>query len=160
MRPPLRQSFASARTSSGRSSAAVRDGARHLAHAAPGRLRRRDGRLYRKSSATDAGQYAARSGDSTKGRQYRHASDRKCGGSGIPAYQKAEAIKRETKLGWRMLRIPGKAGGASYLHPHPQGIHELEAIRACLDPGFVVIAAGGGGMPWNSTLSSWRFRPA
>ena len=64
-----------------------------------------------------------------------------------PFYQKEEALEREQKLGWKMVEDSGRGWRRVVSSPHPQRIHELEAIRACLDAGFVVIAAGGGGIP-------------
>jgi len=64
-----------------------------------------------------------------------------------PFYQKEEAQEREQKLGWKMVEDSGRGWRRVVSSPHPQRIHELEAIRACLDAGFVVIAAGGGGIP-------------
>jgi len=63
-----------------------------------------------------------------------------------PFYEKAEAVQKE-RLGWRMVEDSGRGWRRVVASPHPQRIHEIEAIRACLDAGFVVIAAGGGGIP-------------
>ena len=64
-----------------------------------------------------------------------------------PFYGKEEAEQREEQLGWKMVEDAGRGWRRVVASPHPQRIHELEAIRACLDAGFVVIAAGGGGIP-------------
>lgn len=64
-----------------------------------------------------------------------------------PFYEKEEATRREQRLGWKMVEDSGRGWRRVVASPHPQRIHELEAIRACLDAGFVVIGAGGGGIP-------------
>jgi carbamate kinase len=64
-----------------------------------------------------------------------------------PFYRKEEAAEREERLGWKMVEDSGRGWRRVVASPHPQRIYEVEAIQACLEAGFVVVAAGGGGIP-------------
>jgi carbamate kinase len=64
-----------------------------------------------------------------------------------PYYASAEAEHYRRDLGWIMTEFAGKGFRRVVPSPQPQEIVELEAIRACVDKGLVVIAGGGGGVP-------------
>jgi len=64
-----------------------------------------------------------------------------------PFYRKDEAMEREERLGWKMVEDSGRGWRRVVASPHPKRIYEVEAIEACLEAGFVVVAAGGGGIP-------------
>jgi carbamate kinase len=64
-----------------------------------------------------------------------------------PFYSRGEAEERKAKLGWAILEDAGRGWRRVVASPRPMEIVELNAIRACLDAGVVVIAAGGGGIP-------------
>jgi carbamate kinase len=57
----------------------------------------------------------------------------------------AERHRRD--LGWTLVDVAGGGSRRVVASPRPQQVVELEAIRACLSEGLVVIAAGGGGVP-------------
>ncbi len=63
-----------------------------------------------------------------------------------PFYTKEEAERLEHLLKWEMVE-DSHGYRRVVSSPMPQEIIELEAIRACVDRGLVVIAAGGGGIP-------------
>jgi carbamate kinase len=64
-----------------------------------------------------------------------------------PFYSEKEADHYRNELGWTLREIPTKGFRRVVPSPLPKEIVELEAIRACVDRGLVVIAAGGGGVP-------------
>jgi carbamate kinase len=59
--------------------------------------------------------------------------------------QEAERLTRERR--WHMIEDAGRGWRRVVPSPEPQGLLEADAIRALLEAGFVVVAAGGGGIP-------------
>ncbi len=64
-----------------------------------------------------------------------------------PFYKPEEAVARKEQFGWTMIEDSGRGWRRVVASPEPVEIIELPGIRACLDAGIVVIAAGGGGIP-------------
>ena len=64
-----------------------------------------------------------------------------------PYYTKDVADRYRDLYNWTMVEDSSRRFRRVVPSPEPKGIVELEAIRACVDRGFVVIAAGGGGVP-------------
>ena len=64
-----------------------------------------------------------------------------------PFYTREEADRVREELGWTLTEIHGRGWRRVVPSPEPRAIVELDAIRACIDEGLVVIAAGGGGIP-------------
>ncbi len=64
-----------------------------------------------------------------------------------PFYEEEEARKRMAKDGWDMVEDAGRGWRRVVPSPKPLEIIELEAIRTLVEHGFVVIGAGGGGIP-------------
>lgn len=64
-----------------------------------------------------------------------------------PFMDEAEARQRSGELGWTVVEDSGRGYRRLVPSPQPQAIVELDAIRALVDRGPIVIAAGGGGVP-------------
>ena len=64
-----------------------------------------------------------------------------------PFYTKDEADRYRDLFSWDIIEDSSRGFRRVVASPEPRGIVELEAIRACVDRGLVVIAAGGGGVP-------------
>src|ERR1035437_94523 len=64
-----------------------------------------------------------------------------------PFYSKEVAEKRKNELGWKIIEDAARGYRRLVPSPYPLEIVELDAIKCCLSQGFIVIAAGGGGIP-------------
>ena len=64
-----------------------------------------------------------------------------------PFLEKEKAHSMAKALGWTIMEDAGRGWRRTVPSPTPRKILETEAIRALLDAGAVVVAAGGGGVP-------------
>ena len=64
-----------------------------------------------------------------------------------PFYTKEVANRYRDLFDWNITEDSNRGYRRVVPSPEPKAIIELEAIRACVDRGLVVIAAGGGGIP-------------
>lgn len=64
-----------------------------------------------------------------------------------PFYSAGEAQRRERELGWAMVEDSSRGYRRVVASPDPLEIVELKVIRSLVSDGYIVIAAGGGGIP-------------
>jgi carbamate kinase len=59
----------------------------------------------------------------------------------------AEAKRREAEMGWSVVEDAGRGWRRVVASPLPKEVVELEAVKALIDAGTIVITVGGGGIP-------------
>ena len=64
-----------------------------------------------------------------------------------PFYPRQEAKRLARERHWQVVEDAGRGWRRVVASPEPQGFLEADAIRALVEAGFVVVAAGGGGIP-------------
>jgi len=64
-----------------------------------------------------------------------------------PFFDQDEAERLAAERGWQVTPDSGRGYRRVVASPQPAAIVEIDAIRALLDGGLLVIAAGGGGIP-------------
>lgn len=65
----------------------------------------------------------------------------------IGAFYSADEAKEMTERGYTMMEDAGRGWRRVVASPKPTDIVEKETVRAMLDAGQIVVAAGGGGIP-------------
>jgi len=61
--------------------------------------------------------------------------------------EKTEADRRQRDMGWNVVEDAGRGWRRVVPSPLPQEIVEIDAIRALIAAGIIVISTGGGGIP-------------
>ena len=61
--------------------------------------------------------------------------------------EEAEAMQRETELGWSVVEDAGRGWRRVVASPIPQDVVELASVKELLKAGHTVITVGGGGIP-------------
>ncbi len=64
-----------------------------------------------------------------------------------PFYVRQEAERLARERHWHVTEDAGRGWRRVVPSPEPQGFLEVDAIRALVDAGFIVVASGGGGIP-------------
>jgi carbamate kinase len=59
----------------------------------------------------------------------------------------AEAKRRESEMGWSVVEDAGRGWRRVVASPLPKEVVELEAVKALIESGVIVITVGGGGIP-------------
>jgi carbamate kinase len=69
-----------------------------------------------------------------------------------PFFEPAEAHQLAETRGWVVQPDSGRGYRRVVASPEPAGVIEIDALRALVDAGHLVIAAGGGGIPVQATV--------